>query len=425
MKSPLCRLKWEHYLAILLPATAGLAGASGFDVPDQDAFAVARGTAVTATPDNPSTIFYNPAGLTQLPGHNFRLGVYGISLEPTYRNPTTGETFGNRDKLHALPHFFYSYGTDWHGLSFGLGVYMPSALGAHWPDGTGFRTLTTKSLLQQVAITPTVAVKLLDSLSLGAGLAVNYASIDLRQGILWPKDAFDQLRFQGEGWNVSGNFGLLWQPLEQLSLGATVDTGTRITVRGNTTAYNNVAFPPGYPFYPPFSTHSDAHANLPLPLKAKGGISYRPTPHWNVEFDAEYVDWQALGTITIHQQSGLPGLLPQDLSTVYDWDASWYYTLGATRSFDNGWRVSAGYIFNENSVPKAHYLPAVADENRHFFSAGVGRKGKQFDFDVAYQFGWGPERTITGSDASAAGQTADGDYRFLSHAVAVSLGWHF
>src|SRR5262249_7363384 len=71
--------------------------ANGFDAPDQDAFAVGRGLAVTATADNPSAVFYNPAGLTQLPGNNLSAGLYAISLQPQYKNPTTGATYGNQD----------------------------------------------------------------------------------------------------------------------------------------------------------------------------------------------------------------------------------------------------------------------------------------------------------------------------------------
>jgi long-chain fatty acid transport protein len=85
--------------------------------------------------------------------------------------------------------------------------------------------------------------------------------------------------------------------------------------------------------------------------------------------------------------------------------------------------VSAGYIFNENSVPDANYSPLVADLDRHFFSVGVGHKGKEFDFDVAYQFGYGPTRTVSGATGLAA--PANGDYTFISHAIAVSAGWHF
>jgi long-chain fatty acid transport protein len=410
--------------AVILSTFGGSAFASGFDLPDVDAFAVGRGLAVTATADNPSAIFYNPAGLTQLPGNNLQAGFYGISLEPEYKNPTTGTTYQNQEKVSAIPHFFYSYGSKEYPVSFGLGVYVPSGLNARWLDTTGFRTIGTKGSLEQIAINPVVAYKLTDTLSIGAGASANYANLDLRQGMIWPGQPYDQFRFQGDGWGASGNAGVLWQPIRQLSLGLAFQTGTKINLDGYTTAYNGVAIP-AYS-YPAFSTRTGAQADFQFPLKVEGGISYRPTPKWNVEFDADYIDWDSVGTLNIQQAQGVPGLIPQNVPVALQWESSWYYELGATRYFDNGWHVSAGYIFNQNSVPSAHYNPLVADEDRHFFSVGVGRKGKQFDFDVAYQFGYGPDRTVTGSAPNPlTGQTADGTYSFISHAVAVSVGWHF
>ena len=106
------------------------------------------------------------------------------------------------------------------------------------------------------------------------------------------------------------------------------------------------------------------------------------------------------------------------------------YELGATRYFGNGWQASAGFVYNENSVPNAYYTPLAADMNRYFFSAGTGYKGKRFNFDIAYQFGYGPTHTVTGSKPSsipavASGQNANGSYDFMSHAVSVSVGWRF
>ena len=106
------------------------------------------------------------------------------------------------------------------------------------------------------------------------------------------------------------------------------------------------------------------------------------------------------------------------------------YEFGVTRYFESGWNVSAGYCFSENSVPNSFYTPLAADMDRHFFSVGTGWKGRHLSFDVAYQFGYGPEHTVTGSTAPSqpgaiGGQNANGTYSFYSHAISVSAGWHF
>jgi long-chain fatty acid transport protein len=106
------------------------------------------------------------------------------------------------------------------------------------------------------------------------------------------------------------------------------------------------------------------------------------------------------------------------------------YEFGVTRYFDNGWHISGGYAFNENSVPNNYYTPLAADLDRHFFSIGAGHKGKTFDFDFAYQLGYGPAHTVTDSTPSStpgqfAGQSANGTYGFNSSALMLTMGMHF
>lgn len=392
-----------------------VASATGFRMPDQDAFATARGEAFAATADNPSAIYYNPAGITQLQGQNFRGGIYAIDLEPTFEStsgPNSGSKYDNHSKYHAVPHLFYTYtkpDTRW---SFGLGVYSPYGLGVRWGQDTGFRTLGTEGAITTMAINPVVAVKLLPSLSLAAGVSAEYATADLQQGIVFPTPT-DGLRFDADGWGVAYNLGLLWQPHEKISFGISFRSETTINLRGHTEDFGLTAQP----------ERTSANADMTLPLSAVFAVSYRPTPKWNFEFDADYTDWQVMKTMTIQQAQ--PTALGKDLPFVFNWESSWYYEFGATRYLDNGWHVSAGYIFNENSVPDANYTPQVADLDRHFFSVGVGRKGKKYDFDLAYQFGYGPERTVTGSAPSLGGQTADGKYSYISHALAVTVGMRF
>jgi long-chain fatty acid transport protein len=403
--------------------------ANGFLLPDQDAFATARGEAFVATADNASAIYYNPAGIAQLEGNNLRAGLYGIYLDPSYKPPGGGDTYHSSDHLAAVPQFFYAYSPKDFPLSFGLGVYSPFGLSTSWPQDTSFRTIATEASITYMRINPVVALKLAPNFSIGGGVTINYAGADLQQGLVWPTQPYDRFRFTGNGWGVGYNLGMLWKPHEKVSIGVSFRSATTIDLKGHTDAYNAVSLPsPPYPPYPPFSSfasHSTADANFSFPLNAAFGISYRPTPKWNLEFDADYTDWSSVGTLTIQQSSSLPPLMPQNVPTVLNWQPSWLYEFGVTRYFDNGWHVSAGYVYNENSVPDAHYTPMVADLDRHFFSVGTGHKGKVFDFDVAYQFSYGPDRTVTGSAPSAIGQTADGTYSSISHAVLLTVGMHF
>jgi len=405
-------------------AALSTAFGAGFDLPDQDGFTTGRGMTFVATADNPSAIYFNPSGITQIKGQNLRVGLYTIDLDPSFKppagSPINGTFHTKGSKLNSVPQFFYTYTPGDLPVSFGLGVYCPFGLSSHWPDGTGFRTVGTQGNLKYVTINPVVAFKLSDHFSIGGGITVNYANTDLRQGLFWPTQPNDGFRFAGDGWGVGYDLGALWQVNEKLFFGASFRSSTDITLTGHTTAHNDVAVGP----IPTFRQRIAASTDFQFPLKAIVGVSYRPTPAWNLEFDADYTDWNQVQTLLIKQKSA-PLVLPQNIPFVLDWQSSWYYEFGATRFFDNGFHVSAGYIFNENSMPTAHYQPIVADLNRHFLSAGIGYSNKRFDFDIAYQFGIGESRKVTGTPVSAGGQTADGTYGFISHAVAVSAGIKF
>jgi len=171
---------------------------------------------------------------------------------------------------------------------------------------------------------------------------------------------------------------------------------------------------------------SSLFANHPFERDIVCGLSYRPTPKWNFEFDADYTDWSPLDTITIHQASGYGSLLSQDITSTLNWKPTWYYKFGATRYLENGWSVSAGYICSENAMPNSSYTPLIADCDRHYLSAGTGYKRGRFEYDIAYQFGFGDSaRTVSGSTTSATGQSADGRYFYVSHAILVTIGIHF
>jgi long-chain fatty acid transport protein len=404
--------------------------ANGFGLPDQDAFATARGEAFVATADNASAIYYNPAGIAQLAGNNLRGGIDSVYYEPNYQppggKPNTGQTYYSSDNFAFLPQLYYAYTAKDAPYSFGLGIYAPYGGKMNWPQNTGFRSLAISGSLKYITINPVVAVKLLPSLAVAAGAMANYGKIDMYQGLLpLAPRRVNYFNFAGDGWSFGYNAGILWQPLTQLSFGATFRSSARLNFQGNTDFELN----PG-PYNSP--AQRDASAQFTFPLTTVFGVSYRPTHKWNIEADANYTDWSSFGTVTIEQSPPtVSNPFNQKIPVNLDWQASWMYELGATRYFDNGWHVSGGYVFNQNSVPNRYYTPLAADLDRNFLSLGIGYNGKCFNFDIAYQAGFAFSHNVTGSNPSinAINGTnpgnADGTYGFSSQAIFVSAGLHF
>ena len=196
-----------------------------------------------------------------------------------------------------------------------------------------------------------------------------------------------------------------------IRLGASYRSQTTQNFRGHTEGQGPIpAFLAG---------QSSASIRFPFPQHVVAGWSFRPSPVWNFEFDVDWTDWDRLDSITLQRAAGnLP-------AQAFNWRSSFFYEWGLTRYFDKGYALSAGYIYSENSVPDANFNPIVPDSDRHVFSVGVGRKGRQFRWDAAYQLAYGPSRTVNNSAPSTAGELADGRYRFISHALTFSLGYTF
>jgi long-chain fatty acid transport protein len=405
--------------------SSGMVAGNGFRLVSQDALAAARGEAFAATADNPSAVHYNPAGITQLAGHQLRTGFYGLYFDPTYRRPSGGTTYGIEENDAVAPQFYYTYGAEDSPITFGLGVYSPHGAAVEWPQDTGFRTVATEGELTYIRFNPVVAFELAPGLSIGGGIMIDYADIALEQGLpnLIPSIP-NFFRFEGDDLAAGFNLGLLWQPNEKLSLGATLRSGSDFKFSGRTS----------YRFFPavPDPDRRDATAEFDFPVTAVFGISYRPNRDWNFEFNADWTQWSSIDTTTIRQDPAPPDPFLRDVPVQLEWKDSWMLKFGATRYLPDGWRVSAGYVFNENSVPDDYYSPVVADLDRHIFSLGVGRDWGNCTLDVTYQFGYGPDREVTGSEnpvgpltGTTPPRAADGTYDFLSHGLLVSFGKRF
>lgn len=373
--------------------------ALGIRIADQDPSATARGNAFSATADNPSAIYYNPAGLTQLDGQNLRLGLYAIDLNSHFQNATV--SLDTKEKLQAVPQVYYSAKCPSFPVTFGLGVYSPYGLGLEWPDNAPFRAQAKRGQIVYATVNPVVAWEILPGLSIGGGPTLNFSEADLRQGIFVPGDEF---RFRGRDFDLGFNAGILWQPHPMHSVGVNYRSATEMDYRGHAATRLIVPFA--------FNGSESARADFQLPQNVVLGYSFRPGTNWNFEVNLDWTDWDRLNTVNLQKASG-------NVALPFNWQSSWFYEFGATYRCPRGFQVSLGYIFSENSVPEKNFSPLVPDSERHIFSVGLGQRWNKLSWDAAYQLAYGPPRDISN------GTLANGRYTFLSHALTVAFGYHF
>ena len=383
-------------LGCTVPATGF---ALGIRVFDHDAFATARGDAFVATADNPAAIYYNPAGITQLEGHNARAAVNIVSARAEFENSILRDVNTGDDVL-ALPGFFYSYSPQDCSFSFGAGYYLPYSLSVEWPQTGPFRTTVIQGDLQYHTFNGIIAWQATKTLSIAAGPTFNYACTELRRGI---SALGDEFKFTGDDYDLGATAGLLWKPFAQHSFGISYRSETTMNLQGKSRVL---------PYPVPLQS---ASLELPFPQAIIGGYSFRPTPQWNLEVDLDWTGWDRLDTTVLKQKTGNV-ILP------FDWKSSLAVEAGLTRYFESGLRLSAGYIYQEHTVPNKSFTPLVPDQDLHVFSLGIGGEKQRLTWDLTYQFSYGPGRDVAGS---VYGPNVSGHYTFTAHAFSLSVGWHF
>jgi len=405
--------KWGSRIlcGLVLMLLPGRVFGLGFRIPNQDAEAIARGNAFAATADNPSAIYYNPAGITQLPGQNLQVGdlnYFGIN---THYQAAGGGSTDTKFEVIPVPQIYYVFSPTNLPvpLSFGLGVYAPFGLGVDWPQDSGFRSIAIESRIQYITANPVVAWKVLPSLSIAAGPTLNYSELKFTRGLT---SATDMFRYNATDFGVGFNAGILWQPLKQLSFGANYRSAMTMDYSG-IAHYNSTMG----------GANAKVEASVPYPQIASGGVSYRPTTNWNVEVDVDWSDWSTLKTVTL---KGTGQIFGADLPLQLNWHQSWFYEVGATRYFGDGWSVSAGYFYSSDTAPSRYYDPAIPDTALHVGSLGVSHKGEHWTWAVAGQIITGPARNITDSQPNPfTNESANGKYQLFVPTLTVSVGYRF
>ncbi len=308
---------------LILLFTASTSFAAGFRLPEAGAKAMGMGFAFTAQADDPSAIYFNPAGLTQLKGQNVMLGLTYVKENGAEYNGTTpvddfqtGFTTRKSETQKTLnfyiPNAYYTNTNAKTGFSYGVGIFTPFGLGQEYDNGNNdsiFRNQITKIDLKTIVVNPTIAFKVNDVLSLGLGIDYMWGQAKLAKtpwaptlgGNLYNLD----MKADGDAWGY--NFGVLVKATENLRIGANYRSPFTLTLKDgdvnlaniNTTgapALGGASVSQAF-FGGKTSFGTNGNATLYLPATFALGASYT-MGRLTMNADADWTFWHSL-----HQSS--------------------------------------------------------------------------------------------------------------------------
>ena len=362
----------------------------GFRFWDQGAAAAGQGAAFAAQADDPSALYYNPAGMVQLPGFQFMLGTNLVSSRTTF-TPPDGPTVHTNNDLITIPpasHFYVTAGLGDLGLAplnrltVGLGVTSPFGLSVEYPSTSSLATVITSAALPLLDIKPTMAYRVTDWLSIGGGIDIYTFSSLIGDGhaelkrIAGPEvapfgiPAGAVLETNGTDTAVGFNLGVLVSPVRNdqnkplLNLALVYRSPATLDASGKFLANDRPV--------------ADAEFQIELPWVLTGGVAGWPVRderrEWKLEVNFDYVDWTRFENLDIHLSP--PGVT---LPFPRQWEAGYALMVGTEYRWLRvdalpGWEVSAraGYYHSWTPVPDRTFEPAVADADYNAFTIGLG-----------------------------------------------------
>lgn len=332
-------------VVLALALVAGQAEGAGFGFSEHNVRANGVGGAFTGIADDPSAIYYNPAGLGFLRSMQGISGVTVVNGRGYYRADRTANNANSRTDIIPVPSGFGSMEVN-DRLTLGGGIHAPFGLQLSWPEEAETRYSNTLAAVRFQYLSVGAGFKVTDTFSLGAtfsyittrrlvpGLSKEgvrlQRKVDLAETLFGslrrqlPASVPDsavraqarglagsvtepEIRLKGDGDGFAYSVGFLWKPSKLFQIGATYRSEASIQIRGDAD-FSGVQDPAGLP--PGSLTNAlirnRATTSVRLPRTAALGIASEIADKLTLTFQVDYTDWRSLDTVNIRFKTGLP-----------------------------------------------------------------------------------------------------------------------
>jgi long-chain fatty acid transport protein len=450
-------------LAVSIASVSTVAQAGSFGLIEQSASGQGSAYAgASALGEDASTIYFNPAGMTRLSGQQIVVAGHVVSPNADFTN-SGSTTFAGTELLGAnsstgdpafVPNFYYSAELP-NEIYVGVGVNVPFGLSTEYDDGWVGRYHALKSEITTININPSIAWKASEKISVGFGISIQYADLELTNNI----DSFaicarieavagsplgcdytipanadrdSSVKLAGDSTEMGWNTGILIDVDDKSRIGVAYRSAIKHEVSGNSTydldpVLQGVAGAASAALGANILQDTTLDATAELPETFSVSFVSDINAKWTVLADWTWTGWSSLDVITIVEAGGLPGT-EKTLNLAYS--NTNRYSVGVNYHHNNKLVYRGGLAFDETPIRSPEQTTArIPGNDRTWLSLGLGYKpSSTWSLDFGYSHLFIDDTEINNGppeNEGSSGATLTGSYESSVDILSAQANFYF
>lgn len=410
-------------------------GSSGYENATLSTRTLSRANAVVANAKDPSTVAFNPAGLTELEGTQVYLGSNVLWTDYDYEGMEGRPDSDASRTAIPVPFGYASIKPKGGKFAIGVGSNSPFGLITKYSSTGNFQNIAYYNELKTSHYAVSAAYELTPEVSIGAGWSLydvtlkqvgkfnsNFILANAGLGAFTAPDAdFEyDVAGQGQGWNA----GLIWKASERDTIGFFYRSEARIHLKGSMNTHNLTGFMPTVFGVAGNSSHiTSVDTDWTFPHNVTVGWSRVFSDRLEMEIDLGWTGWSAFDSArTLFGTQRSNGVLNGFSDISKDYRDTFSFHLGGSYLINDQWTLNSGYYYQQMAANKANYSNEIPDGDRHGFTLGFEHKlNDKWTIDMNYLVALSAPVKIDNTVGHSNGTDIDGTYSGLVQSVTTGL----
>lgn len=418
------RYQYTLFLMFFLVGSMTTTGAiaAGFALQNQNGAGTGYAYAgAAAVAQDASTIYFNPAGMTYLaPGHHISgagsLLARSLKFKDGGSDPLLvyplGDNGGQGGGWAVVPAVYWSMAIT-PAIRVGLGISPTFGNATEWSNTFVGRYQGVHSEISTINANPSIAWRVNDMISLGAGLNVVRFDADLRSMTpvtsMLPARVDAQTRVKGDDIGFGYNLGAMFQLTPATRIGLTYRSTIDLKVKGNAEIPGNKI---------------PAFVSVELPNTVSAAVSHMVNDRLQLLGDFTWMGWSNIPALSVQSRAteSVLSLEPLGFKDTYR------VGVGTQYQYSDTLRLRAGFAWDQSPTQKAaDRTVRLPDSDRFWLAMGVNQKiGKKTSIDLGYAHIFFDKAEIDRpTNNNPALQIVRGSFNTSVHILSVQLNHQF